>query len=71
MDTKNTCYKLGGSDILAFLHSVNMLYAMLPSSNTGTVSDINCEIYSSDVLVVKLWDLPSATGLRIKYFPRS
>jgi len=48
-----------------------MLYAMLPSSNTGTVSDIYCEIYSSDVLVIKLWGLPSATVLRIKYFLRS
>jgi len=37
MDTKNTCCKLGGSNIVAFLHSVNMLYAMLPSSNTETI----------------------------------
>jgi hypothetical protein len=46
MDTKNTCYKLVGSNILAFIHSVNMLYAMLPLSHTGIVSDIHCEIYS-------------------------
>jgi hypothetical protein len=44
---------------------------MLSSSNTGTVSDIYCEIYISDVKVVKLWGLPSATALRIKYFLRN
>jgi hypothetical protein len=28
MDTENTCYKLVGSNILAFIHSVNMLYTV-------------------------------------------
>jgi hypothetical protein len=71
MDAKNICYKLIGSNILAFIQSVNMLYAMLPLSNTGNVSDIHCEIYSSYVLVVIFWVLPGATALRIKYFLRS
>ena len=48
-----------------------MLYAMLPLSNTGIVSDIQCEIYSSYVLVVMLLGLTGATALKIKYFLRS
>jgi len=71
MDAKNTCYKLVGSNILAFTHSVNMLYTMLPLCNREIVSDIYCKNYSSYVLVVKLWGLPGATALRIKDFLRS